>query len=309
LFIGQEFYINPNKIKNKLIKFLTKEEIKTYLDYDIEALKDDFEYKKLKWPNIEYVKYKFNKNAHNHFADGGSSDDYAEEKIDVIYKIKNEIYSISLTVGYQCSVQGHCGGVEDYEIQIENFEPSTRHNKNNVYEEIMIASSVMCSSTEIAKDDIENPNGFYDKIAEYFSTKKIYLDYDIDIMKNDYRDRDLKWPNIEYIKYYYKKIAHKKFADGSKDNDCAEEKIDVIYGMNNNTYSIHLVIGYDCSIHGHSGGISDYEMKIKSFESSSPRENIYNNIIIMSNIICNKTKIAKREIGYADIFMIKLPSF
>ena len=161
------FNKDETPMQEKIIKFLVNDEIKSYQDVSLMQLGDleiDFECKKLEWQDFNYIKYKYKNKCHDGFANGDLSIDYGQEEVEIIYKIGNNVHSVYLDLGYKCHVDRQHGEIEEYHVEVLNFNSSFR-TKEGIKQDIMIASRIICTVSKLAVHHEGNSDFFYDRIA------------------------------------------------------------------------------------------------------------------------------------------------
>ena len=162
------FSKDETPLREKIINFLINEEIKSYDDDEnMDNMKDEFEIKKLEWPDFKYVKYKYKNKTRDGFADGSSVDDYGQEELKIIFKIENQVHSIYLELGFECGIHGHSGGVAGYSMDVLEFRSS--RDKEYLKQDVIIASNIICSVTELATRNTDDIEFFYNHIAKHLN--------------------------------------------------------------------------------------------------------------------------------------------
>lgn len=132
-------------------------------------MRNKFDHKKLNWPNILYIKYKYKNKKHAKFADGSNVEDYAEEQLKINYEIDDDVNFMYLLLGHECIVEAHCGGVDDYEIKVLNF--NTTCNQEILYQDFMIAACVMSYVTQMAEYHKNDKDYFYESIIAHLKSQ------------------------------------------------------------------------------------------------------------------------------------------
>lgn len=133
-----------------------------------------------------------------------------------------------------------------------------------------------------------------------------YKSFDVEDIKQNFDDRGLEIPDIKIVQFKYQFKAPKDFANGGKDRDQCREILDILYDLKDKTYSIHLKVTYHCSIHGHSGGIADFEEKVTKFEY---QDDIHRAIIIADHIMSKKSKILKKFQSRSEVIYTAIEKY
>jgi hypothetical protein len=108
-----------------------------------------------------------------------------------------------------------------------------------------------------------------------------FLQFDLDLIKQSFKHRHIKYPNFKNVEYKLIQKKHKKFATGNINMDYCYEIMDIKYEIKSNKYDIHLEICYECTITPHCGGIEEYKIIIDKFIHNGNN----NHDIILSDII------------------------
>ena len=138
----------------------------------------------------------------------------------------------------------------------------------------------------------------------------LYPNFDVESIKQNFDDRGMDIPHIETIKYQFRSDAPKNFADGGHSgNERCAEMLNVVYSLDNREFGIYLKVEYDCMIHGHSGGIADYDATVTKFsytgavDQEDDLQHKYISMIIADHIICDQSKVVRKSsIGHDIIY-------